>query len=114
LVKGVEAGVMDVLTRYDWPGNVRELENVIERAFALCDGEYIGLEHLPDEIVMSNDEGVYLETETYNLACLEALWIRKALIATAGNKRRAAEMLGISRKTLYRKMREYGIPMDLK
>ncbi len=97
-----------VLLGYGWPGNVRELENVVERAVALCEGEVIGVEDLPpalrerrnqDRLAAAVAQGLTLEE-------IEREYIERVLDAEGGNKTRAAQRLGLDRKTLYRKLEE--------
>jgi transcriptional regulator with PAS, ATPase and Fis domain len=91
---------------YDWPGNVRELEHTLEHSFILCRQPVITVEHLPPELrsfeaqgsVMSND-GKIDNPEI----------ILEALAKSAGNKTKAAKLLGISRRSLYRKIDEFQI-----
>jgi two-component system, NtrC family, response regulator AtoC len=96
------------LRRYHWPGNVRELANVLERAAILCDGRSITGEHLGLEPggASAREEGPALDG---SLADLEREAIRRALTATGGHRRQAAERLGIGLRTLYDKLRVYGI-----
>ena len=96
---------MQVLTRYDWPGNIRELQHAVEHAFVLGRSEVLGVAHLPPEIIEeldqppSRDEDPGDETEKIIAALEKSGW----------NKSRAARLLGISRRTIYRKMEELGI-----
>ena len=103
----VSLEVMDRLRGYGWPGNVRELENVIERALVLGRGEEIRLSDLPEAVLgpIRADEasGVRLLADT------ERDQIIKALSVTRGNKSAAARLLGLDRKTLYRKLDAYRI-----
>lgn len=99
---------MDCLVRYDWPGNVRELRNVIERAIILAENELVTLKTLPIEITSSKSV-VDPVLPSFNLSEVERYVILKALEHHRGNKQKAAEVLGISRKTLYRKIKEYGL-----
>jgi two-component system response regulator HydG len=102
------------LLQYDYPGNVRELENAIERAVTLAEhGEITHLD-LPPSFrqapVRLLPEGVaFPYSETLTLAQLEAEHIRRVLVHFAGNTTKAARSLGISRSTLWRKMRQYGL-----
>ncbi len=102
------------LMRYEYPGNVRELENAIERAVALSEhGEITHLD-LPPAFRETNvpliDQGTaFPYSETLSLAQLEAEHIRRVLQHYAGNTTKTARSLGISRSTLWRKMREYGL-----
>ncbi len=104
-----EAG--NLLLKHDWPGNVRELENVIERAIALGDHEEISVEDLPDNIrnagrgPTQND----ILSEDVTIKELEKSYIAKILKKTRGHKIRAARILGIDRRTLYRKLDKYNI-----
>lgn len=100
------------ITTWDWPGNVRALSNALERAAILADGEPIGLEHiqpphqagvsLPSESSVSSDE-------PQSLADLEREAIINALASVDGNRRKAAEILGIGLRTLYDKLKKYDI-----
>lgn len=106
---GFSDDAMEALTAYDWPGNVRELKNLIERAMLLATGELITARDLPiravrvDRRAASNGSGVLRP-----LADLERDHIRFVLEQVNWHQGRAAGILGISSKTLYRKIREYG------
>jgi DNA-binding NtrC family response regulator len=101
-VVGVATDAMTQLTSYRWPGNVRELQHAIEHAFVICRQAEIGVAHLPRELRDSSTVAVPLLAE-------EAARIVDALEKAGGNKARAARRLGISRRTIYRKIEEYGI-----
>jgi DNA-binding NtrC family response regulator len=117
-VKGVDGEMLTRLTSHDWPGNVRELRNTIERAVILCGEGYMETRHLPPafgqrflraEVSTNNysDSGVHVEIgSTVDEA--ERMLILKTLESTRNNKTRAAEILGISLKTLHNKLKEYG------
>ena len=92
---------LEVLQRYKWPGNIRELENVIQRAVIMCDGE-ISLEHLPKELKYKIS---FPKKGLVTLREIEKEYIQKVLLLTAGNKTKAAEILGIDRKTLRKKLK---------
>jgi two-component system response regulator HydG len=102
------------LLQYDYPGNVRELENAIERAVTLAEGGEITHLDLPSPFrqapVRLLGKGVaFPYSESLTLGQLEAEHIRRVLVHFAGNTTKAARSLGISRSTLWRKMREYGL-----
>ncbi len=99
------------MQRYEWPGNVRELRNVIERAFAFCENGVIGVDDLELTTLMSKDDEE-VRAETGSLEEMERDHIVKTLRQTGGNKKKAAEILGIERRTLYNKAKRLGI--DLK
>jgi DNA-binding NtrC family response regulator len=108
-IEGIDAKGRSALSNYSWPGNVRQLRNSIESAVVLCKGSVITLEDLPPGI--RGEQGgdqVRLPVGT-SLAEAEKELIRYTLAREGGNKSRAAEVLGIGRKTLHRKLQEYGI-----
>jgi DNA-binding NtrC family response regulator len=111
-VNRVAPEVMDMLMRYDWPGNVRQLENIIERAFALGEGEIICLNDLPSEI-RDIEKQVGIRNASLNLSDNEKILIMRALRQTDGNKSDAAKLLGINITTVYRKMEKYQISDEL-
>jgi DNA-binding NtrC family response regulator len=99
-----------VLTAYPWQGNVRELENTIERAVALTHGAILTTEDLPGRIRRSKNSSVLIEqakSKLLTMAELEKTYILEILKKTEGNKSQAAKILGLDRKTLYRKIDEY-------
>jgi DNA-binding NtrC family response regulator len=98
-----------VLLGYPWPGNVRELENVIERGLALCRDDEITPDDLPNHVRerKSSDYLAAAMARRMNLAELEREYIERVLEEEGGNKTRAAQRLGLDRKTLYRKLDEY-------
>src|SRR5690606_10823400 len=102
-VRTISADAMTRLVRYDWPGNVRQLEHAIERAVILARGARIGVRDLPPGIArgLPSSGG-----ETFDLRTNEQRLIREALAHFGGNRRRAAEALGISPVTLWRKLRD--------
>jgi DNA-binding NtrC family response regulator len=100
-----------LLTAYPWPGNVRELENAIERAVAFAHGATVTTEDLPKRVTAAGGvSAIIARSSERNLSLrdLEREYIFEMLRRTGGNKKRAAEMLGLDRKTLYRKLEEYG------
>jgi two-component system response regulator HydG len=101
---------MALLTAYPWPGNVRELRNVMERATALAPTDEIRVDDLPDRIVQSGRAAARVADALHRqltLRDLERSYIQEVLRQAGGNKTRAAEMLGLDRKTLYRKLDEF-------
>jgi len=111
-VKSVTADCMDLLTAYDWPGNVRELENVVERAFALhCEHELTPA-NLPPKLTEPRTRAAANPSSNTSLPTMEKMerdLIVKALHECGGNKGKAADMLGVGRKTIYRKIKKYDI-----
>ena len=97
------------LLAYPWPGNVRELENVIERGLALCEGTVIDEDDLPNHVRerRASDFLAAAVARKMSLAELEREYIERVLEDEGGNKTRAAQRLGLDRKTLYRKLEEY-------
>jgi len=116
-IAGVSPAALRVLTEYDFPGNVRELQNVIERAFVLCEGGLIDLQYLARSVI-GDSPGMNVDhTETGRgdkaspkpFALAEADVIRAALTHHNGHRARTASELGISPTTLWRKMKRYAI-----
>ena len=100
------------LLSHHWPGNVRELENAVERAMALCDGGLIAVSDFSDEISksqvsLSPASPPSVADAMLPLAEIERRHIQRVLSATSGNKKAAAEVLGLDRRTLYRKLEKY-------
>ncbi len=111
----VTSAAMKCLLQYDWPGNVRELENCIERAVALGDRRFFDLNDLPASIA-SAGSGALVEPEmaapaadSNDLEDIERATIQRVFEQVNGDKVRAGKMLGISRATLYRKLKRYNI-----
>ena len=110
----VAPAVMKAFLQYEWPGNVRELENCIARAIALGDHRMIQVEDLPPAIRGSEESRLLgddaADLSTTALADLERMTILRVFEQAAGDKVLAGKMLGISRATLYRKLKRYNIP----
>ncbi len=100
---------MSLCEQYDWPGNVRELENTIERAFSLLEGNTIDTEHLPEELHHRHEScrGDATNFRSRKLADVEWDTVVEALAQVNGNRLQAAKLLGISRSTLYEKLKEH-------
>jgi two-component system response regulator HydG len=112
LIKRFTPRSVDLLMRYPWPGNVRELENAVERAVILCRGDAISPDDLPDAVRSAADGEKETDTALkpgLSLKEMEKQMILRTLDETAGNRTRAADILGISRRTLQNKLKEYGI-----
>ncbi len=116
-VRGLSRAALEQLQRYPFPGNVRELQNAMERAVTFCHGRTLELEHLPARIAGYKEEAASGAAEERlgqlvdgpllpTLEELEMRYIRHVLALAQGNKRRAAALLGIGRRTLYRRLGE--------
>ena len=100
---------MHALIRYPWPGNVRELEHVMERAVALATHSVLSVDDLPSEIrAGTSNQSDQMSGLPGTLSALQREHVLKVLESTGGNKERAARLLGISRRTLYRFLERYG------
>jgi transcriptional regulator with PAS, ATPase and Fis domain len=110
-VKGVSQKAMNLLMGHEWSGNVRELENTIESILVINHPEVIDLQHLPKEMREGKERhGVIPIRIGTPLEEVEREMLIQTLKATKGNKRRAAELLGINVRTIHRKMEEMGEP----
>ena len=129
--KRFDPQVLPLLIRYAWPGNARELRNVLQRAVALAPGEWITPAELPAELrpgwghpssapgqASASPESAQArlcalfprhEHVDWSMERLERRWIEAALEHTAGHQQRAADLLGLSRRTLSRKLRDWGV-----
>ena len=111
-IKGFTPRAVDLLMRYDWPGNVRELENVVERAVIMARGDMITPLEFPDVLQDLDEEAKASPlalTTGRSLKEVEKAMILRTLEETGGNRTHAARILGISRRTLQLKLKEYGI-----
>jgi len=113
-VATLSEAVLNLFRNYSWPGNVRELRNTLERAAIVCEGSVIETRHLPPgfghttiRTTVEDPDSVRLGVGT-TVGEAEKLLILKTLEATNNNKTKAAEILGISLKTLHNKLKEYG------
>lgn len=113
-VRSISQPAMNALLRFPFPGNVRELENAIEHAFVLSSGDTIELDDLPEHILrgIPNAPDLASMTSAAPLARAELDVIRDALRRSSGRKDLAARELGISRSTLWRKMKLHGLASD--
>jgi PAS domain S-box-containing protein len=112
-IEGISQSGMDLLLRYSWPGNIRELVNVMEYAFVLCPAGMIEPEHLPASLrrertgysgIHQSGSGEYMDTRKQRLVT--------ALEKTGGNQSKAAAMLGVSRVTVWKWIKKYGIRLQ--
>lgn len=110
-ITGIEPDSMEALKRYDWPGNIRELKNIIERMIVLSSSEKLSLHLVPEDVRRAEPSAraSFSGGGVSNLSEMEKNAIKKALEEVKGNKSLAAKKLGISRRTLYRKIEEYGL-----
>jgi PAS domain S-box-containing protein len=108
-IAAVSDDVLALLMTHDFPGNARELENIIEHGFVLCRGGLIELEHLPPELRSGARNIGTSDCRGATLRSLEACHIADALRRHGGNRKAAAEELGIHPSTLFRKIRDLGI-----
>jgi two-component system, NtrC family, response regulator AtoC len=109
---GIPSEVTNAFFTYDWPGNIRELENVVERMFVLSEGTMLDPHLLPDEMRsgVSPDSNSRLKSQTEAVTrSTEKQMIVNALNATEQNRTRAAKILGISRRTMQNKIKEYDL-----
>jgi DNA-binding NtrC family response regulator len=122
----IQSEAYEALLRYHWPGNVRQLQNVIERAVVLTQGSMITPRNLPHEVVHSSPPTEFpphpdlsppplrirqglTDSQSFNLAEREKAALMAALDQCNGNKKKAAELLGIHRPTLYTKLKKFGL-----
>jgi DNA-binding NtrC family response regulator len=111
-VPQVAEDAMQQLMAYDWPGNVRQLMNAAQNMLILAEGDRVEPRHLPPEIAEQSGASGGGEQHVpagMSLDQLEKQAIRNALRIHAGNREAAAKMLGIGERTLYRKLKEYGL-----
>jgi DNA-binding NtrC family response regulator len=109
-VDGLVRAAAEKLLGYDWPGNVRELENCIESAVALAEHDHITLDDLPERLRAHHPSQLVVGTDPndlVSLAELEKRYVRRVLAAVGGNKTQAARILGVERRTLYRKLERF-------
>lgn len=115
-ISGISPAVLHLFQSYEWKGNVRQLENVMERAFHFCEGSIIELDHLPEKMINGSPGTTSLPFNTATsgnrhekILELDRTIIIEALKKANGNKTKAADFLGISRSTLYQKLRQHKI-----
>lgn len=111
-IEGMDPKVRMALINYSWPGNVRELRNVLEAAVVLSRTNILTLEDLPDNIKNEEDSQYIKVPLGASFSDMEKKLIQATLLHEKGNKSRTAEILGIGRKTLHRKIEEYGLEKE--
>ncbi len=109
-VKKVSPEVIDILSAYDWPGNIRELKNVVQQAMIHCDEKSLKPEHLPQRFL---DYQPRSRTVTFTIGTsleeVERTMVIRTLKATRNNRRKAASLLGISRRAIYSKLHKHNL-----
>jgi DNA-binding NtrC family response regulator len=112
-VTGITDAAMRVLVGYEWPGNIRQLKNAIRTMVVMCDREKLDIPDLPPEIAqrrqLTGTSGAPASLAGVSLNDLERKAIMDTLARTEGNREKAAKILGIGERTLYRKIREYNL-----
>jgi DNA-binding NtrC family response regulator len=108
-IEGFSDEAMEVLMNYEYPGNIRELENIVERAVVLCNEEEILTKHLPQELGQYTLKVYRQSSQQFpTLEENEVEYVSWILKQVDGNKTRAAEILGIDRVSLWRKLKRWG------
>lgn len=108
-ITGIDSRARAALYKYDWPGNIRQLQNCIESAVVMSSGKEITLDDLPPTISQSTADAVITVPVGITMDAAEKMIIQQNLAANKGNKSKTADVLGIGRKTLHRKLQEYGM-----
>lgn len=108
-IEGIGNETVEVLMNYPWPGNVRELKSAFEYAFVTCTGSMILPHNLPTTIYMGKKPALAAKRRSFNLKEIEKRELIEALAKTGGNQSRAAVLLGVSRVTVWNRMKRFGI-----
>ena len=108
-IKGFDKASKAAMIKYSWPGNIRELKNAVESAVVMCTGDEIKMEDLPRALRSQGEEKVITIPVGITMDEAEKIIIQENLAANKGNKSRTADILGIGRKTLHRKLEELNI-----
>ena len=111
-ILGLTPEAMEALLAYPWPGNVRELRNAIEYAFVLCSGDWIGKEHLPPKIATGGKRAAANHTVGSISREEERTNLIQTLRRVGGNQSEAARILGVSRVTIWKRIKKYGIDLN--
>ena len=108
-IKGFDNRAKSLMLKYSWPGNIRELKNCVESAVVMCNGDEIKVEDLPNSVREVGEETSISIPMGITMAEAEKIIIQENLAMNNGNKTKTADILGIGRKTLHRKLEEYNI-----
>ncbi len=108
-IKGFDQNSLQLLKTYRWPGNVRELSNMIERTVALSDNEILHLDDIPKSVEAPGGNEAQIDSDQPTLAELEKRYIIKLLDENNDNKEKTAELLGINKSTLWRKLKHFNM-----
>lgn len=108
-IKGFDKASKAAMIKYNWPGNIRELKNAVESAVVMCTGDEIKIEDLPRALRSQGEEKVITIPIGITMDEAEKIIIQENLAANKGNKSKTADILGIGRKTLHRKLEELNI-----
>ena len=108
-VRTISEAAMKVLQKYNWPGNVRELQHAIERAVIMCNSQILNPDDFFFSAGSSKSEESNVMLEDYHLEEVEKILIRKVLKKHDGNITQAANELGLTRSSLYRRLEKYGL-----
>ena len=111
-ITGLTPEAMEALLTYYWPGNVRELRNAIEYAFVLCSGKWIGREHLPPKIINNGKRPAINRHQNSATWEEERAKLIHTLHQVDGNQSEAARLLGVSRVTVWKRIKKYGINLE--
>jgi len=109
-IEGFSPAAYDMLSAYEWPGNIRELRNLVERMVVLARGKVLDVSDIPSQVREQASGGGEVRVDAeLTVDEMEKRMVIQALEKTGGNRTKAAEKLGISRRTLHRKLNQYGI-----
>ncbi len=106
-IKGFDNRSKAAMIKYNWPGNIRELKNCVESAVVMCNGDEIKIEDLPNSVRLKDEEKTISIPIGSTMDEAEKIIIQETLAANGGNKTKTADVLGIGRKTLHRKLEEW-------